>query len=66
MTFGVRLLVFQSGLSNLEGLVGKDDCIILALLRLHLKSKVRRNEQLSNLRYQDVTAIPSDSWLQDF
>jgi len=29
MTFGMRLLVFQSGLSNLEGLVGKDDCIIL-------------------------------------
>lgn len=29
ITFGVRLLVFQSGLSNLEGLVGKDDCIIL-------------------------------------
>jgi hypothetical protein len=25
----MRLLVFQSGLSDLEGLVGKDDCIIL-------------------------------------
>jgi hypothetical protein len=29
ITFGLRLLVFQSGLSSLEGLVGKDDCIIL-------------------------------------
>ena len=25
----MRLLVFQSGLYDLEGLVGKDDCIIL-------------------------------------